>query len=126
MVLPFSCTAELSPGEESGKGNETGAGDCMEGAEAAVPSLPGFATQRKGTRKGHDGDRKGNERFCLGDCLRRYGRTEDKVEREANEPNACAARQCSRNYGAMDEGGGLCRRDSIETLSLQPTQNIYI
>ena len=27
----------------------------------------------------------------------------------------------------MDEGGGLCRRDSIETLSLEPTpENIYM
>ena len=83
MVVPVSGTAELPHAEESGEGDETGAGDCMEGAEAAVRSLPGFATQRKGTRKGRDGDRKRTERFCLGDCLRRYGRAEDEVDREA-------------------------------------------
>ena len=41
--------------------------------------------QRNGKEpgKGRDGDRKRTERFCLGDCLRRYGRAEDEVDREA-------------------------------------------
>ena len=105
MVLPVSGTAELPHAEESGKGNETGTGDRLEGAEAAVRSLPGFATQRKGPRTGHDGDRKGTERFCLGDCLRRYGRTDDEVEREAmNRMHALRAPLFTKLW-AMDEGG---------------------
>ena len=113
MVLPVSGTAELPHAEESGEGDETSAGDCMEGAEAAVRSLPGFATQRKGTRKGRDGDRKRTERFCLGDCLRRYGRTDDEVgKREAvtrmPSPGHRTTVPCApwfTKLWAMDEGG---------------------
>ena len=56
----------------------------MEGAEAAsVQSLPGFATQRKGTRKGRDGDRKRGSGFVWAIACVRYGRAEDEVDREA-------------------------------------------
>ena len=57
ILVPFRCVAK--PGS-----------DCT---AASAPSMQSPA-------KGRDGDRKRTERFCLGDCLRRYGRAEDEVK----------------------------------------------
>jgi len=73
VVLPIPSSAEFSPAEESGEGDEAGAGDSLEGAEAAVPSVPGFASSRESSRKDHDGDRQRVERIRMGNRLRGDG-----------------------------------------------------
>ncbi|GEM_PF-4248499 len=48
------------------------------------PAVVPLGVGRVRGAKGRDGDRKRTERFCLGDCLCRYGRTDDEVgKREA-------------------------------------------